>query len=211
MPLKTQWNLVKNCPSCPAAWLAPAPGCQASWPSSLELSQVWPWKPTCPPSMLPSWRSQQDAHCLLTLILQFPKQMPPPPTRGLPGFQPGPSPLSPWSQLECWKWQHLKMLPRASSCHANPDVSDAGKQANEAAEDCTPHSVSLPNSSISLATQLLGQMWHQKGAGFTAVRLPGHGCGYWNIDVWLELNGLHWLPLVLFFPSMKLEKSRQRD
>lgn len=105
------------------------------------------------------------------------------------------------------------MLPRASSCHANPDVSDAGKQANEAAEDCTPHSVSHPpKSSIFLATQLLGQMWHQKGAGFTTVRLPRHGCGYWNIDVWLELNGLHWLPRVLFFSFYEAwEKPSERQ
>ena len=148
MPLKTQWDPVKHRPSCPAAWLAPAPHCQASWPSSLELSQVWPCKPTSPPSMLPNWRSQQDAHCLLTIILQFPKQMAPPhrgPVR-LPAWSiPSPHEAS-WS---AGRWQHLKMLPRASSCRANPDVSDDGKQANEAAEDCTPHSVSPPTHPLS--------------------------------------------------------------
>ena len=55
-------------------------------------------------------------------------------------------------------------------------------------------------------------MWHQKGAGFTAVRLPRHGCGYWNIDIWLELNGLHWLPRVLFFSFYEAwEKPSERQ
>lgn len=97
------------------------------------------------------------------------------------------------------RWQHLRMFPRAASCCTHPDVSDDGKRANEAAEDCTPHFFSPLHAPTFLATQLLGQMCDQKGAGFTAVKLPRHGHGgYWNTEVWLELNGLHWLPWVLF-------------
>lgn len=58
----------------------------------------------------------------------------------------------------------------------------------------TPYILSAPHPSAALATRLLGQMHYQKGAGFTTVRLPGHGCGHQNTEVWLELNGLHWLP-----------------
>lgn len=40
-----------------------------------------------------------------------------------------------------------------------------------------PHVLLVPYPSAALATQLLGQMCYQKGAGVAPVRHPRHGCG----------------------------------
>lgn len=65
------------------------------------------------------------------------------PPVGLPGSQPDLSPFLPTKPAGVLEGDSiLEKFQRASSCCANPDVPDDGKQANEAAEDCTPHFIS---------------------------------------------------------------------
>lgn len=69
-----------------------------------------------------------------------------------------------------------------------------------------PHILLAPHPSASLAIQLLNQMCYQKGAGITLWSIPGANVGL-EREVWLELNGLQWLPWAFSpHPPIKLEK-----
>lgn len=95
--------------------------CQAPWPGSPELPQVCLWRPTpLPPRFRMEDRSRMWS--LLTLILQFSKQIAPLWASQDPSLV---HPLSPHeASWNAGRWQHLKKFLRAASCCANPDVPE---------------------------------------------------------------------------------------